>query len=52
MAVRGIERNRAVVTPGRAAVLARAARWFPSVAERQIASAMRRELERSGAGRG
>jgi NAD(P)-dependent dehydrogenase (short-subunit alcohol dehydrogenase family) len=42
--VKGLRRNRAVVTPGRAGVLWRAARVSPRIAEMAIARAMRAEL--------
>jgi NAD(P)-dependent dehydrogenase (short-subunit alcohol dehydrogenase family) len=46
--VTGVRRNRAVVCPKRAALLARAARWSPGVTERVITHFMRRELARDG----
>ena len=42
--VRGIRRNRAMVTPGRAGIAWRAARLSPGAAERLTARAMRAEL--------
>jgi short-subunit dehydrogenase len=47
-AVEGIRRNRAVIAPGRAGLLWRAARLSPALAERAVARAMRRELEQAG----
>jgi short-subunit dehydrogenase len=50
-AVRGIEKNAAIVTPGRAGLLWRVARWFPGATERQIARTMRKELAHASAAR-
>jgi NAD(P)-dependent dehydrogenase (short-subunit alcohol dehydrogenase family) len=47
-AVEGIRRNRAVIAPGRAGLLWRAARLSPALAERAVVRAMRRELEQIG----
>jgi short-subunit dehydrogenase len=44
--VAGVRRNRAVICPKRARVLALAARWSPGVTERVITYYMRRELAR------
>jgi short-subunit dehydrogenase len=49
--VRGIDQNAAVVTPGRAGLLWRVARLFPTATERQIARTMRKELARAAATR-
>jgi NAD(P)-dependent dehydrogenase (short-subunit alcohol dehydrogenase family) len=43
--LRGIRRNRAVVAPGRAGLIWRAARFSPRLAEQVVTRAMRAELE-------
>jgi NAD(P)-dependent dehydrogenase (short-subunit alcohol dehydrogenase family) len=46
--LRGIRRNRAVVAPGRAGLIWRAARFSPRLVEQVVTRAMRAELEHAG----
>jgi len=46
--VAGVRRNRAVICPRRARLLALAGRWSPAVTERVLTYSMRRELARGG----